>query len=231
MVMILTINFEYGHHVTYLGMTGSGKTVGMQYLYSQIPRAVVYDIEDYDHWETIHNKTIVTRSPEQLAKLLNVVRTNNVPEIHIVYKPRDTLLNEELVNDFNTVCGIIFQSSVMALLCDELGYATGLQPMDSTAPPHFENLLIKGRKRGLSMIGASQRNQLIPKIMITQSRHLFCYRLTGYDLRLYAPWINGIGKVEKIPKYYCMYQFDGNTEILTPVPMTVKQNQEVIYYE
>lgn len=225
------IDIKYGHHVLFLGATGEGKTVGMQWLYSLFPRTVVYDLEDYDNWEHIHKRVIVTSNPGNLQKLLDVVNKENTPEIHIVYKPKDNLVGEALTEDFNAICIMLFHSTNLAFFCDELGNATGLQPMDSTAPPGLVQILTRGRRRSLSMVGASQRNQNIPKVMIAQSRHRFIYRLDGYDANAYKGYIQNINQVLTLQPYFFLYQYQGKSTLMNPVPRVIAPNNEVVYYD
>ena len=228
------IHLDYGNHVTILGMTGSGKTVFAQWLFAQFPRAIMIDIEDADHWERIIPRTIVTHSVRDLEKIVEVIRTQNVPEVHIVHKIPFHTNYAEISTHFDDICSLIFYNlTYFSIFCDELGMANQFRPMDTQAPPNYVNILIRGRKRKLSFVGGAQRNQHIPKVQITQSLHKFIFQLDFSDIKAYFKMgvIRNEHEIASLQDYHCLYLHGLERKVIAPVPMLRNANTDPLEYQ
>lgn len=222
--MSTLIELNYGEHITVLGMTGSGKTVCEQWLFAQFPRAIMYDVEDYDGWEYCSPKTVIVSNVDQLKALVDIINRCNLPEIHVVYKAHEIPMGEGLTADFDMFCDMIFRNLTgFAVFADELGMINQLRPMDSQAPQHYSNIMLRGRKRKLTMCGAAQRNQHIPKLQITQSVHHIIYQMDGVDMMVYrkSGLLSGgdSDTLGKLAKYHAIYRHGNSFQVMAPVPV------------
>lgn len=202
MIMTGEIEFTYGRHATILGATGCGKTVLEQWIYSQLPRAIIYDIEQCDGWEYAVTDAIVISDKDLFRYLMHLIHKVKLKGYHIVYQPPENFVTRQLWNDFNFICDTIFQTGNTALFVDELHQVT--QKMN--APEGFERLVKRGRKWGISVYGATQRNQDITNAMVTQSYHFFAMMLSDYDMKMYSQWIPDIEKVKSLGEYQFLYR-------------------------
>lgn len=231
----MNLQLTYGEHITVLGMTGSGKTVFQQWLFNHFPRGIMYDVEDVDGWEYVCHKTVVISNIDQLTELLNTTRNNRLPEIHIVYKAFKLPYGDTLTNDFDNFCRVIFENITgIAVFCDELGMVNQLRPMDSQCPLHYGNLLLRGRKRQITFCGGAQRNQHIPKLQVTQSRHKFIFEMDGMDMMVYRKAgllsAKDSGMLDGLPPYTCLYQKGNEYNTISPVPVLKNFENRPLYY-
>lgn len=217
----------YGRHMTILGATGTGKTVLAEWIYSQLPRAIIYDIEQCDGWEFTVDDSIVIGDVDLFRYLMHLIHKVKLPKYHIVYQPNDRMVKKQLWNNFNQICDTIFTTGNTALFCDELHQVTE----KLNAPEGFERLVKRGRKWGISVYGATQRNQDITNAMVTQSYHFISMMLSDYDMNMYKQWIPDIEMVKNLQDYQFLYRkLSGrNSVIMDKVDNPVNIKNEPLY--
>lgn len=157
-----------GEHITVIGDTGTGKS----YLVSKLVRmrqyVIVYktkpDPDDASKWRGFFKA--------RNAKTMTDIRHNRIlltPEYR--YQPREGWQAMEYA----------WQHGGWTFVIDELLYAERLGLRDS-----IERLLTQGRSKGISTVVGMQRPAWTTRFAISQSTHLFTFRLEGRDIKTVA---------------------------------------------
>ena len=152
-----------GEHVSAIGDTGTGKT----YLVSKLVRLRQYvvvfktkpDPDDDAKWRGFHRT--------QNAKTLDDVRYN-----HILLDPRYSYQAKEGYAMLDRV----WLQGGWTVVIDELWYAERIGLKQS-----IERLLTQGRSKGISVILGQQRPVTTSRFAISQTTHLFSFRVEGRD--------------------------------------------------
>lgn len=213
------MNLNYGEHILTLGKTGGGKTVMLQYLTTRFNRAIVFDIEQLDGWEYLtlppDCKQLITSNPEDIIQHIH-----NNQNFRIIIRPTvQNIVGANLFSMWDRIMEIAFNHKAIALVCDEVAFT---QPNYLELTPYTQAVIMLGRKRYLSLVVSTRRNQEIHKAYISQSNHYFVYRLQPYDIIRYKEFIPEVEKSYGLPPYHCLYIHEsGETKILKPCPITV----------
>lgn len=173
------------------GMTGWGKSFFVKNaIYPQLTRVVFHDPKRQHnelHDVFVHNPTQL-----QLAWDRNITR--------IIYQP-ETIH----IEDFNTVCHMIYSQGNTVLIVDESSFYTG----PNTIPYWYEMLIKMGRSRNCGVVSLSQQPTFIKGVIISESDYLVAFRLEyEADRRKLAGKVgNAAFKTGNLPKYhYLLYQ-------------------------
>jgi hypothetical protein len=143
------------------GQTGSGKTTLARVLLKERLHVAVLDVKGRMRWP---GYVIVT----DLATL-SKIDPKKVQKI--IYKPTyDDLQNEEKINQFFRW---VYDRNNTTLYVDELaGIANG-----NNYPYYYGACLMRGREKGIEVFSGTQRPIDIPQVAISESEHVYCFRL------------------------------------------------------
>jgi len=87
---------------------------------------------------------------------------------------------------FENLCDAVFERGNTVLFLDELHLFTSKQ---SIIKP-FQNLILSGRPRGVSVISISTRPAQIPNAVLSNASHVFCFRLNiESDVKFLESWM------------------------------------------
>lgn len=158
-----------GEHVTAIGDTGTGKTYLLsKYLLRLREYVVVFktkpDPDDADKWKGFHRTS--------KAAALNDVRRNRIlltPEYKAQARQGYAMLETVWRHGGWTVC------------IDELWYAERIGLGSA-----IEMLLTQGRSKGISVVIGQQRPVTTTRFAISQTTHLFSFRVEGRDAKTIA---------------------------------------------
>jgi len=157
-----------GEHITVIGDTGTGKS----YLVSKLVRmrrfVVVFktkpDPDDSTKWRGFYR----ARRADAMADIHHE-RILLVPEYR--HQPREGYKSMEFA----------WRHGGWTFVVDELLYAERLGLRDSV-----ERLLTQGRSKAISTVVGMQRPAWTTRFAISQSTHLFTFRLEGRDIKTVA---------------------------------------------
>ena len=187
LVRMAKIEIKPDHHILILGKTGSGKTfttknVLLPALRRQ-PNNVIVILDPKREYVDITDN--VVSSPQELNHFLY---SEDKPKGQIVRavitKPSEAIAEEYLSaawspwNDimqeswYNPKFGVRFFIEDMPIFYDS-PYKT---------PDNLKQWVTIGRSLQRTIVGTSQRAQLIPKTVMTMVEHLFIFRVSEYDI-------------------------------------------------
>lgn len=138
--------------VAVMGSSGSGKSLYIkQFLQRKKPvRLIVWDAQaEYSGFGKVVNTV-------QAAFDL-MVAAGRGGSFNIVFVPGNGAKIAQL--QFDAICQIVYAAGYMTFVVEELAFVTS----PSYAPPGWAAVTLKGRHRGLRVIGASQRPASIDK--------------------------------------------------------------------
>jgi len=174
--MSLDFNFTaYNEDIVIVGMKGSGKS----YLANQLLRGfsglnvIVYDFNSQFH----DSRAVVLHNIEEVFKLYD--STQGVK--HIIFQP----FNKD-EQTFTRYCDEIFKRSNIIAMIDETHiYVSKMRILKS-----YNNLILSGRPRGISVISISSRPANLPNNALTNARHLFAFKLNlESDIIFLESWL------------------------------------------
>jgi ABC-type dipeptide/oligopeptide/nickel transport system ATPase component len=148
------------------GMTGSGKSVFAKKFLPFYPRVVFHDrefgnsdlIQQY-HFTPVHD-------PETLLMYIQKGKKR------ILYQPAQGG-EKEGIEDFNRVCEIVFKTRNIALMVDEVSSVVKGQ----NAPYWYGEIQRLGRKYNVGCISLTQRPMKIDQTILSESEHMFIFKL------------------------------------------------------
>ena len=173
--------FKLGEDVTILGGKGSGKTVMCHYIYAHAPKAIVFNLTSEMGFHLLSDCYVVD-DPEGVRR---AVASGKYTHIEVI-PSEDTVVDHDRIRDiYDELCLIAYKWGNCVIMTDELAYIT----RGENTTPNMERVALMGRHAGVSLVVAGQRNQLIPKSIVSQSKHLIVYALSLYDAGAYNRWI------------------------------------------
>jgi energy-coupling factor transporter ATP-binding protein EcfA2 len=179
-----------GDRAAFVGQTGSGKTTLAEMACRVRPYVVVLDPKGRIDWKgyTVH------------TTLADTIKASG--ESHrLVYKPTyDELQDEETLDRFFEW---VYKRGNTTLYVDEIfAIAQGDQ-----YPWHFGACLTRGRELGVSVYVATQRPARIPQVMLSESEHVYCFRLKLPQDQERMADITGLDEtaIARLPKHHFYY--------------------------
>jgi len=166
-----------------VGMKGGGKTyLANEILHSlkNIP-VIVFDF----NWGFHDSRAVVVHNLQEVFKIYDEMKG------HIIFQPYD---KSKLV--FESFCGEIFKRSNLVTIIDETHQYTSKQGICKP----YNDLILSGRPRGISVISISSRPANLPNNALTNARHIFAFRLNlQSDVEFLESWL-GSQAWELLPK-------------------------------
>ena len=170
------IDFEFtcfNEDCVIIGMKGSGKSyLANEFLRSlkNIP-VLVFDF----NWQFHDSHAIV------LHNLQEVFETFDEMKGHIIFQPYD-----KSSPVFEAFCEQIFARSNLVGIFDETHQYVSKQRLCKP----YNDLILSGRPRGISVISISSRPQNLPNNALTNARHIFAFRLNlESDVKFLESWL------------------------------------------
>lgn len=163
--------------VAFLGKTGSGKTYLAKAYAGGFQNVLVLDTKGTFTWD----KVPVIKKFDELRK---------VGSGKFIYRPIDSEMNEDYYDAFFE---FVYKRTQTVALVDELA-----QVMDSATDilPNWKNIMQRGRELNVGIFNCSQRPKMIPKMVLSESEHTFCFRLKLEDDRKHMAEFMGKEVVE-----------------------------------
>lgn len=153
----------------FIGQTGSGKTyaslrwLGWWYPHRQI---IVLDTKADDAFDRL-DAEMVDRASALVKEANRGLKRRPI----LVYRPRaEELADQELLD---RVADWIYRRGHTALYVDEVSQVTD----GARASAGWLNVITRGRKRGVAVIGGTQRPVWIPRIWLTEAQHVLKFWL------------------------------------------------------
>ena len=156
-----------------IGMKGSGKS----YLANEILRGLKnIPVIVYDFNSQFHDSHAVV-----LHDITEVFKVFDAGQKHIIFQPFNK--NEET---FTKYCdGIFKRSNVVAMIDETHVYVSKMRILKS-----YNNLILSGRPRGISVISISSRPANLPNNALTNARHIFAFKLNlESDIKFLESWL------------------------------------------
>ncbi|WIE05922.1 helicase HerA domain-containing protein [Vibrio fluvialis] len=177
-------------HEAVFGASGSGKSYYVKQIVKGWKRALIWDPDDeYGEVPSVQ----LARSPSQVLELMKrkAVRIRYVPATI------DRKLLEKCF-DFISLAAFIWGN------CLYVGEEIADVTTPSKAAGGWGTVLRRGRKRGVKVVGVSQRPAECDKTLFTQARHIRTGRLDGEGdmqrlattLRVPLAWVQQLGPLE-----------------------------------
>ena len=171
----LSLNFEaYNEDLVICGSKGSGKS----YLANELLKSfnnitcIVWDFSFQFH----DARSMLFHSLEDLLEVYDKAKRGRY-----ILQPYD-----KSQQAFEKLCDAVFERGNCVLFLDELHLFTSKQ---SIIKP-FQNLILSGRPRGVSVISISTRPAQIPNAVLSNASHVFCFRLNiESDVKFLESWM------------------------------------------
>lgn len=172
------------------GMTGSGKTYIMrETIFSKLNRVILHDRK----WRLNGLKATYCHT------INDVIWAWNHNRRKLIYQPRDPS-----IEDFDSLCHIIFWHGNCVLIVDEIGAYTSAKKI----PLWYSELLRLGRERNNGVVTLSQRPIDIHNTIISESDYIlaFILQLEGDRKKVAGTVGDEAMKLNSIPRYhYLLY--------------------------
>lgn len=184
-----------------MGASGTGKSHYIKAELAKASRALVWDMED--EYETI--------PAVSLAQLPAALHRAGKGAVKLRFVPSADAAQRQL--EFNIFCRTAMAVGNLLILAEELRFVT--QP--SKAPAGWAGVVLRGRKRGIRVIGASQRPASIDKDFLSNATMIRCGALGYQEDRKAVAGVMGIDPVmiEKLEGYQAI--------LWTRTPRSVKR--------
>lgn len=184
------------NRVTFVGKTGSGKTFLAKRYLSALPHVLVVDLkQDFDP-RSIGAKGVV-ETLGQVRKLAGG---------RYVYRPVWKYRTPEAWNAF---FWLEFERRNHVLYLDEVKNIVGDPPI---SPDGLNACLQMGRSRGLGVWSATQRPVRVPRNIISEAEHFFCFQLgnpTDREFMAEVMETPEVGSRIRDPHGFWYYSVDG----------------------
>ena len=165
---------KHDEHVFICGATGSGKSFLAEVYTKNLKKVFVLDVKGLFSWSNMNEeeqaKTIIITSVTHLKKFDNENYT------HIIYRPEFNEMETEFYNEFFEYC---YYRKNCCVLVDECMAIT----TSNNIPVFYKAILTRGRALNVQVYSCSQRPSTISPLCITESTHIFCFRLNSYNDR------------------------------------------------
>lgn len=195
-LMVAALNFaalmpKDADRAAFVGQTGSGKTTLARYVCTLRPYVVVLDPKGTTEWPGYERHTdLATMTKSKAPRLL--------------YRPPYEDLHPEFVTDrMDPFFEWVYQRRNTTLYVDEV-FAIARGDM---YPFHFGANITRGRERGVATYLATQRPSRIPQIMLSESEHVYCFKLKLPQDRDRMEEVTGVPEEQlaALPKFQFYY--------------------------
>jgi len=171
----LNLNFQaYNEDLVICGSKGSGKS----YLANELLKSfnnITCIVWDYN-FQFHDARSMLFHTLDELLEVFDKAKRGRY-----ILQPYD-----KSQQAFENLCDAVFERGNCVLFLDELHLFTSKQ---SLIKP-FQNLILSGRPRGVSVISISTRPASIPNAVLSNASHVFCFRLNiESDVKFLESWM------------------------------------------
>lgn len=190
-----------GEHVVAVGQTGSGKSVMMQALIRAAPVAPVFvmDSKADDGFLTLNRPDETLEIFEGgIDKFLKYIKqpARKIPDYVVIRPPLIEVTDPDTLDDYIGAIHTMFNHKCV-IVVDELY----MLHKNGRAGPGLSGALTRGRSKGHSLFGATQRPSWISRFCISEMSHYFIFRLMEVDDRKRFAHI-GYDKNKMLDRYH-----------------------------
>ena len=171
----LTFRFQaFNEDIVICGAKNSGKS----YLANELLKSfsnITCIVWDWNH-QFHDSRSMLFHTLEDLLEIFDQVHKGRY-----ILQPYD-----KSQKAFEDLCDAVFERGNCVLFLDELHNFTSKQ---SIIRP-FQNLILSGRPRGVSVISISTRPASLPNSVLSNANHVFCFRLNiESDVKFLESWM------------------------------------------
>ncbi len=176
----------------FVGQTGSGKTTLAEVLLRSRQHVVAVDVKGtlgWDGWLVVRQFRRIPPDPGRAQR--------------IIYRPVPAELRDAHVLD--ALAWWVYERRYTTLYIDELyGY---LEPFAGAVPSGLHACLTRGRERDVEVWCSTQRPFRIPLSVLSESEHVYVFRLKVKEDRKRMEEVTGIDEalIGRLPKHYFYY--------------------------
>jgi adenylate kinase family enzyme len=186
------ISIKPSEHVTFMGTTGSGKTVLARRLLETLDRVIVID-------------------PKHEYRAEGFERAFRMPHFwersfRLIWRPRRS--DDERLAD---MLYRLFRKKHLTVYVDELTSITDLFPKTTD---QLSDMIRTGREPEVTLWSSYQRPVWVPRWFISESRHKFVFTLDDQEDRDRAAKFLGASAKEPVPMHRFLYKAQGLTDAI-----------------
>jgi len=164
----------YNEDIAICGAKGSGKSYLANTLLQSLHgvNVIVWDYNSQFH----DSRSMVFHNLKEMIEVWNTAKRGK-------YILQDYDLSEE---NFRRFCKFIFQTGNIVVIIDEVhAYTTKMKILKE-----YNDLILSGRPRGISVISISTRPASLPNNVLTNAKHVFTFRLNlESDVKFLEGWL------------------------------------------
>jgi hypothetical protein len=217
-----------GEHVVAVGQTGSGKSVMMQELIRAAPVAPVFvmDSKADDGFLNLNRSDetleVFEGNVDEFAKFIRQPPRKFADYI-IIRPPLIEVTDPDALDEYIALIHVHFKNKCV-IVVDELY----MLHKNGRAGPGLSGALTRGRSKGHSLFGATQRPSWISRFCISEMSHYFIFRLMEIDDRKRFSHI-GYDKNKMLDRYH-YFQYNSKTgEGGEFPPLLLPENSETVH--
>ena len=179
-------------HVFIAGGTGSGKTFLASHYLSKYKNVIVLDTKGmFDNWDYMCDNELTV-----IEKLADIEK---VKTSKIIYRPIFQELTEEYYNLFFSW---VYRRKNTIVLIDE---AMQISPNPHILPEWLRGCLQRGRQKNISIWALTQRPKSISPLFLSESTHIFTFRLNLEQDRRKVVDVTGHEEFYNKPEKHCFW--------------------------
>lgn len=194
-------NVKPGEHLAAIGQTGSGKSVMLQALIRAATVAPVFVMDS-----KCDNGFLTLNRPDEtlevfeggLVAFANYLKrpARKIPDYVVIRPPVDEVIDPDVLDAYVQAIHSNFKHPCIIVI-DELY----MLHKNGRAGPGLSGALTRGRSKGHSLYGATQRPSWISRFCISEMTHYFVFRLMQIDDRKVFAHI-GYDKNKMLDRYH-----------------------------
>lgn len=194
-----------GEHAIVFGMTGSGKSTLTEKISTLFSRRVIFD--RLHEWRGRVEGAVTVRNFEQFKAAYKHFYEQDF--FTIIFEPQAGLPQEILLEMVNHTLHLIYMVEDHA----KKGILVVFEEVWLYAPLHnipvwFQETMLTGRHKRISVIGNSQRPASVSKVLVSQARHVFIGQFyEARDKKYFEDTFGRIPEIARPPAKYNFYWF------------------------
>lgn len=195
----------------FIGSTGTGKSSGIKENIQKFDGDLILiwsALEDTDDYAGFVRGSVIRSLPE----LARAAATGK--GAYVFWSKKSD--RKDLEREFDKFCEIAYKSNPghetgkVLVLAEELADVTKA----GSSPMYWRKLATQGRHKGLKIIGATQRPQLVDKTFLNAATEVRCYRLnTANDAKVMADIVHRLPvEIVSLPKFHYFHRYTETAE-------------------